>query len=134
MIDEIAAREKAATPGEWTVGTSTGVRGEPAHLTIVKEAPDKLTTRVIGQVFPHCDNYRLHRSTLEADADFIAHAREDIPYLLAQLKDREEKLAAVKKLASEAVCPGCMQKMDEACLDDDCNWGRQFLRILKGGE
>ena len=122
-VSDIEAREKAATPEPWVVGASAGV--EPAHLTIVKEAPDKLPTRVIGQVFPHCDNYRLHRSTLEADAEFIAHAREDIPYLLAQLKDRDAKLANVGSYSSELWAQGGPQRREVS---------KRLDRILKGGE
>ena len=116
---DIEARAEAATPGPWT------------HRR--QGYGDKERSKVQGE----CEDLAIIAVTLfeeqqRANGEFIAHAREDIPYLLAQLKAREETLAAARELASEAVCPGCLQQMDEACVDDECNWGRQLLRILEG--
>ena len=60
-----------------------------------------------------------------------ARACDSDELMVAELAEAQGKLKAVEKLALEAVCPGCIQKMDEACVDDGCNWGRQALAILR---
>ncbi|MCA1571929.1 MAG: hypothetical protein LC798_16785 [Chloroflexi bacterium] len=67
--DELAirAREKAATPGPWTIDESFEVDDKGTRATFVK-----------GPLWWY-DNYL----ESEADAQFIAHARTDIPALLA---------------------------------------------------
>ena len=113
-IKDIKAREKAATPGPWTKGWD-GVSGcffLPELHAIESASPHGLS------VCQDCED----------DIDFIAHAREDIPYLLAQLKDREEKLAAVKDWEVQA-----RQLYDEGRFNiADLN--ELKLSILQGGE
>ena len=55
---------------------------------------------------------------------------EDIPYLLAQLRDSDEKLEAVGRL-----CPEHPQTkwVGRPCKDDEW-WIEELDRILKGGE
>jgi hypothetical protein len=69
-ITEIEARCEAATPGPYTVGYECD--GNGAHEILAGG-------RVIAKV--DCDK----------NADFIAHARDDVPFLLSQLaaKDKE---------------------------------------------
>ena len=45
------------------------------------------------------------------DKEFAEHAREDIPHLLAQLRDREEKLAAVKLFVDLNLGPKTRQRV-----------------------
>ena len=71
---------------------------------------------------------------LERLETFIRHARSDLPAALEALEEAQGKLGAAEQLASEAACLGCMEKMDEACTDDGCNWARQFLRTLGESE
>ena len=110
-IAEIEAREKAATKGPFVL---------PAYgngLVAIVTKAGALARNVVAD------------KVLLVDADFISHAREDIPYLLVQLREAEEKLKAAKALVyrlmgwdseHEAPHPG-------AC--DHCT----FDRILKGG-
>lgn len=65
--DEIAAREQAATPGEWRV------REYPDCFPLIKLPNDEIQD-----------------ISRREDADFIAHARADIPYLLARIRHAEE--------------------------------------------
>ena len=65
-IDEIKAREQMATPGPWE-NNDSGIISAP-FLSIV------------------CN------TTLTADADFIAHARADIPALIAEVERLTMKL------------------------------------------
>lgn len=76
----IAARVEKATPGPWLVGD------------------ERLPT-----LFPR-DDPSYHIALLESvreprfrpNADFIAHAREDIPFLLAQLAAQQETITALR--------------------------------------
>ena len=77
-LDKIEARANAATEGPWM-----GIR-----------YPDGFLGRVIGgngfgvaEDFPD-----------DADAEFIAHARTDVPWLLEQVKLRDKALEAVLEM------------------------------------
>lgn len=86
-IKEIRARAEAASPGPWVCCTWDPM--EPPHVA-VQSVIDKIKV---------CDS----RSNVAspADAEFIAHAREDIPALIARVEELE---AALKSKFS--VCPG----------------------------
>ncbi len=67
-LDAIKARADAASPGEWTAG---GPYMREHEVTIAKNLPAvELTWDAQGA----------------ANAEFIAHAREDIPALLAEVR------------------------------------------------
>jgi hypothetical protein len=77
---EIEARCAAATPGEWTHNLDldppdAGIEG-PGGGTVchVQEHGNVNTVAWAGEAFRH------------ADARFIAHARQDVPDLLAEVK------------------------------------------------
>jgi len=74
----IRAREQAATPGPWTANPG----GHPGILT--REA-----TGDVLAVLGGC-------AQDEADAEFIAHSREDIGYLLDLLADRDREIAELR--------------------------------------
>jgi hypothetical protein len=80
-LDAIEARYEAATPGPWRVEKSWVVggkgRGEWNVACVAGEPP--------------------------RDADFIAHARTDIPALLAAIDDYEARIAAQKSEMEAAV-------------------------------
>jgi len=79
---EIAARAAAATPGPWEV--------------------DPGGWQVRSGVCNICGTFHCHQMhdggrtdgehPIQPDADFIAHAREDIPWLLAELARRETQI------------------------------------------
>jgi hypothetical protein len=86
-IAEIKARAEAATPEPWWVvgKDSWHMEGFPQ---VEMNTPD-------GKYFP------VHN---DADADFIANAREDIPFLLGQLAERDKELKDLQKeVASLAI-------------------------------
>lgn len=74
-LTEIAARAAAATPGPWLQRPDAG---------IVADADDH-PLAVFGTSGPHC-----------ADAKFVAHAREDVRWLLAEVKRLTGRLNAVE--------------------------------------
>jgi hypothetical protein len=83
MIDEIQKRVDAATPGPW----ESRVNGN--------------TVRSYGIISPTrkiCSSI----STLTADAEFIAHARTDIPFLLSEVKRLESELCTQTEMADRA--------------------------------
>ena len=67
---EIEARVEAATPGPWKAAAYGDIFADRGGIVA--------------------------KTYLDGDDDFIAHVREDIPYLLAELKEAREKLAAVE--------------------------------------
>jgi hypothetical protein len=91
-LGEIEAREKAATKGPWQNYYNR-------HAVFQSLAPYPQTDRVrdVAQAQTH------------ADGDFIAHARQDIPWLVAQLRAR---------LASPASPPQELERLREKRLAD----------------
>ncbi|MGY1579204.1 hypothetical protein [Streptomyces sp. MN13] len=85
-LAEITARVEAATPGPWrTDGWEIYQGGEG-------EAPDLM--KWIGETC-RVDDYDGSRN----DADFIAHAREDVPALLAEVQRLKAELAGARERA-----------------------------------
>lgn len=83
-LAEIEARVNAATDGPWRV-RGRDERHGPPH--VVAGTPSALRATVADYKTNVADY------TFQTDAEFIAHAREDIPWLLAQLASVREALA-----------------------------------------
>jgi hypothetical protein len=81
-LEEIRARAAAATPGPWHSNT----RWHKRYAVGVIE-PDG-SEAILTSLNDYFTNFA-------ANGDFIAHAREDIPYLLAKLKECEEALERI---------------------------------------
>lgn len=77
-FEEIKGRDKAATPGPWFYNIS--------ETAIDSKEKSIVTPEIDGQEFP------VIRMTYE-DADFIAHARTDIPALVAEVERLQKELA-----------------------------------------
>ena len=74
-LDEIRAREAKATPGPWRRCMSLSVVTNQSHPLCEVSSPDqRLFEKEPGEV------------VAGEDADFIAHARQDIPWLRTQLE------------------------------------------------
>lgn len=105
----IEARCNAATPGPWRVGYATG-RCTLPHVHGVGDCDYRVSwwddeelhniTRDAPVGAPHgdavkvCGNYSVESGGVvyECDAAFIAHARTDIPALLARVRELEAAL------------------------------------------
>lgn len=75
QIAEIRARAEAATPGPWTVfARDSSGQAVDYFLGFDIEGPEEAQRGMFAN---------------RADAEFIAHAREDIPALLAALKETD---------------------------------------------
>ena len=103
-IAEITARCEAATPGPWETALDVGKK--------YYIAPPSYGVRDFCYLSGGFDR--------EQDASFIAHAREDIPYLLSQL-------AASQRREQAAV-----EDLYIACKRSPCNTGVCTTKGCKG--
>lgn len=90
-LQEIRERVEKAAEGPWEVDEEMVYL--PGDEVLVRYAEGKA---VRGKYFCQCDGGTTHEQD-EADASFIAHAREDIPFLLAE----NDRLREVEKAAKE---------------------------------
>lgn len=89
------------------------------ELTKIRERAEKATSGVWRVDYGRTDNDRAITSdcyemvceyTTPWDAEFIAHAREDIPKLLAEierLRDKRTKMEITETLPGGGKCPAC---------------------------
>ena len=108
-LNEIEARANAATEGPWEWEGEAKAEWElGANSLVPSRRPDD----------PVLYGYGYDASGIEvktpADAEFIAHARTDVPWLLEQVERRDKALEAVRALhkpvevePSETICSGC---------------------------
>ena len=86
-ISEIKARVDAATEGPWEFWSNVGLQCTDHGRPIGKPlGPFHQGVKIDGAN---------RTSTMEPDSVFIAHAREDIPYLLAEIERLSPPLAPV---------------------------------------
>ena len=79
-IAEIKSRLQAITPGTWLIRESDDDDFEDADPTVVT-----VEGLYIAQTSYDGLSYTI-RPTMHADAEFIAHAKDDIEFLLRQLE------------------------------------------------
>lgn len=112
-IAEIERRMSRATPGPWIVGARANplndlglsmfpddIRGrEPERWIITGWDHGQLQAPVpITGLASSCYFDRETTICIEAnDAEFIAHARDDVPFLLAELASREARIGELEK-------------------------------------
>lgn len=99
-IETIRARADAAAPGEWKCWHKDMDFGGAVVFNIGDAMViQKLSHRNIGPIF------------MKEDADFIAHARTDIPTLLDYIKELEtERDAALTDLRIGWLCRACKKR------------------------
>lgn len=96
-IAEIRQRAEKATKGPWTVGND-----EVIGLGIEQTSRGSFTyeaqlARVLDLFDREDENVgRRHLGSQEADAQFIAHAREDVPALLAEVERLRAELNGMR--------------------------------------
>ena len=114
----IRQRVEKATEGPWNTGFDYE-KNDPTVLT-----PGHLE---------HTIDYTLTEGGLEhgkADAEFIAHAREDIPALLAEIDRLNATIQRVRELSHEwSVSIPCGE-----VIDLDIEIVQPLVRALEGGE
>lgn len=89
-IEEIKARCEVTTPGRWKWEADILLTSDPTHLVLKPYYDD--------------DDYTITICVMPEDAEFIAHAREDIPFLLAEI----ERLTAERDEAIRFIPRACM--------------------------
>lgn len=94
QIAEIEARVSATTPGEWVVGDHTPERHHEGPETVLLVLPPERALFGTHMVLARLNNCK---GTGAADAAFIAHARADIPALLATLRAQAARVAALEQ-------------------------------------
>jgi hypothetical protein len=106
QLDEIQARAQAATPGPWTTD------GWEIYQGAEEDSPNLLTW--VGETC-RADDYDGSRR----DAEFIAHARTDVPALLDELKQARAAIARVRRLCADPVHQYTVHRSDVlAALDE----------------
>jgi len=98
-LDAIEARANAASEGPWVVVENALFAGD------IEEA------RAMGYLDVHGPGIHLYNEGALAneDADFIAHARTDVPALVAELRQVRQERANLKQMLSQ--CEGDAQRM-----------------------
>ena len=123
-LGEIAERCAKATDETWSVFPDSGGWGT---CTIACEQTDDGWTR--GLIIQDVD-YETDQD--KANADFIAHARSDIPYLLDLLRQAAEALAKVREYAdAKADTPDHIMLLPYKVTDAE---GYHDYRCLKMGD
>jgi hypothetical protein len=89
-IAEIRQREQAATKGPWYVRRCQWA-GEDEACAVQATPPAPTDWSYVG-IFYDASYDECHHVVNRDDADFIAHARADIPWLLARLATLEQAL------------------------------------------
>ncbi|MGW4114794.1 hypothetical protein ACWEFJ_28300 [Actinosynnema sp. NPDC004786] len=93
-LAEIQARADAATPGPWMVDHAAAVREVPGwHVAVGAPAPAGFTVVALTGTA----GAGAHERSVP-DAEFIAHARDDVPVLLAEVAQLRARLDAVRAL------------------------------------
>ena len=87
QLQEIKARCEATTPGPWCKDSGEALKVRAPHGGHVA-----ILGNLIGQ---HGSGGREQPNTVIANADFIAHARTDIPSLIAEVERLQELVEAL---------------------------------------
>lgn len=144
-LEEIKAREQAATKGPWNWNVATanknvdlenlrdkvmnftryGTNGAAPRFNVdgIMERADNLTKSIPGMEHHRgFDDYINH-----PDAIFIANSRTDIPALIEQHEKDQQQIATLKKalelacnrLSDDGLCPVTEELSESVC--DNCN-------------
>jgi hypothetical protein len=105
-LDAIAGRDMNATPGPWGLigddeiglgAEKTGV-GYSYDVVLVQVAPE---SDRLNDLVHNPNQFRIKLGTVKADAEFIAHARQDVPALLAEVKRLRSEISKIADAAME---------------------------------
>ena len=111
-LAEIRARVEAATPGPWEFSES--------NLIVAPEPDD---SDWWGEVASVTDSY--FNNTV--DADFIAHSRADVPFLLNLVASLTAERDALQAKVDAAV-QECYDRM-KVCIDPSCTYKETLLGV-----
>jgi hypothetical protein len=109
-LNEIKARAEAATPGEWQYIACESADWLLGNMRPI-ETLEELSTQV-DLLNPYSDH-----EFSEEDLAFIAHARQDVPDLVAEVERLRAALEEIRDLARTGSIPDAM-----GCTEDQWNW------------
>lgn len=87
--DEIRARCESATLGPWVLGDGTEYGLYHGEATVVKGGDMVIADRCISDAWSRRDGAL-------ANMRFIAHSREDIPFLIEEIGRKDKEISALK--------------------------------------
>lgn len=94
-IDAIKARCEAATPGPWENGNGEFINA----ITRIGSMAICRVNQPVEVAWRSDGSGRTYSVSAQPNKNFIAHAREDIPYLLERIAELEGQLAEVTQIA-----------------------------------
>jgi hypothetical protein len=97
-LDEIQARANAATPGPWTYDEGCGYVEVPPCGTIEFKPGWERSVHFLARVH---NNHVEGEDGLGFDGAFIAHARTDVPALIARVRELEAECERQSTLAAK---------------------------------
>lgn len=102
-LDAIKARAGAASPGPWEVSMfDSGHSKFEMSVSVIASHNGDSIADMDGLGRTHNEDPRFQDDGLR-DADFIAHARDDIPALVAEVKSLTAQLQAAQATIAEAL-------------------------------
>lgn len=112
-LEAIEARAKATTPGKWRSDSELPYARKPR----VHSSEDYLIAEIGNAQVEHQDWW-------EADSEFIANAKQDIPALLTALRERDAEIAGLR----EALVAGIQYHQQ---MGIPTKWGRDVLAQMR---
>jgi hypothetical protein len=129
QLEAIRTRMKNASDGPWSV------RRIPN--TFASHAGDRYTHPCVRGFRVPRRIYDLAWQQVEADAEFIAHARNDIPVLLEEIEHLRSTLlecqTALAELLQrdEPVSPRDVARIEQFIADEDTRWGDEPEKLVR---
>lgn len=121
-IAEITSRVRFATHGPWRRGSSFGqANSDDARCVIAPEGTFGEESRVVAHEMSHDEQWK-------ADMGFIAHAREDIPWLLEQLANAD---AAATERAAEIAENPYGDEVEALGSNEPAEVGRKIAKAIR---
>lgn len=122
-MDEIEKRYEKATPGEWGWSQQACYHTSPGIAIYSGTLSGKKSIRIAS--IRQQANTVLPKEQREANADFIAHARTDIPALVAEVKRMREEAKGREELRIRqlaAISTAALGYLKEGEVIEDCLW------------
>ncbi len=95
-LEAIRAREQAATPGPWEADESAPWVWSKASDNWMRIADMRGWGQLTGKGGGLGLSDEVAEAIQNANAEFIAHAREDIPALLSHIEEQDKRIAALE--------------------------------------
>lgn len=141
-LDEITARANAEhlTPGPWTLDRescdcSDGYCSHGAYVTgVVTPVPTEIAADRCKRTGEQPRDYDFHRSEIgdftDADWELMAHAREDVPALLAEIRRLHEPTELSRHLEDGSThTVQALTDAGESCVQQQCTAAREEARL-----